>query len=359
VFPGDDVFTFTAAESGEYLFSTYYEAGDADGDSIISILDGHGCTGDELACNDDFFGFLPAEVVLPLTAGQEISIVASGSWLFADGLQIWRIGDIPSCTASTTLAPTAPQQIIDSNVGQVSTASRQCDGFGNGKNFSFTPAVTGVYEIDATGTSFEPSLSVRKGDCIGQELTCTGEYKSEPYRTAVALEQGESVTITVDSQDGSEGEIQLAIKQLPERTCCNPEVLGTTLPQVVVGHTGLGHDDFLGECAYPNRIQASPESVFIFTAPKTSRYSFRTTGLLNTILYALDGNGCEAPMLRCMNDWDEEYGLQGDVEDLQLEAGQTITLVVDGEQVTSGSFVLTVSEYNPGVSFPNDSGVAP
>ncbi|MBV1860595.1 MAG: hypothetical protein KUG77_19435 [Nannocystaceae bacterium] len=87
---------------------------------------------------------------------------------------------------------------------------------------------------------------------------------------------------------------------------------------------------------------AAPEHAFVFTASEDGLYTFDTNGSdFDTVLYVLGGAECGAPELACDDDGGDSA--QSEVT-LPLDAGQSVTVVVDGYSSESGAFVLGVAE---------------
>lgn len=110
------------------------------------------------------------------------------------------------------------------------------------------------------------------------------------------------------------------------------------LPSTVTGDSSQQDDELSGSCGGGS----APELAYVFTAPHDGSYVLDTGGsAIDTVLYVLDGV-CEGPELRC--DDDGLAGGNASVTSLQLSAGQTVTVVVDGFGVMGGPVALTVRE---------------
>lgn len=106
------------------------------------------------------------------------------------------------------------------------------------------------------------------------------------------------------------------------------------------GTTGstLGRaNDNTGSCGG----EAAPDHAFVFTASEDGLYTFDTNGSdFDTVLYVLDGVECGAPELACDDDGGDS--VQSEVS-VVLDEGQSVTVVVDGYNANSGTFVLGTS----------------
>jgi hypothetical protein len=113
---------------------------------------------------------------------------------------------------------------------------------------------------------------------------------------------------------------------------CPEFTLPAISPTLVDDTTGLANNS-AGSCGG----RSAPDATVEFTAPIAGDYVFTTNGsTFDTILYALDG--CGGAELDC--DDDDGIGVQSQIV-LNLAAGQTIALVVDGFSSASfGPFTL-------------------
>ncbi|MCA9526625.1 MAG: hypothetical protein KC549_10060 [Myxococcales bacterium] len=90
---------------------------------------------------------------------------------------------------------------------------------------------------------------------------------------------------------------------------------------------------------------------YAWTAPGAGTWAFDTAGSpYDTALFAL--TGCEGAVLACNDDW---YGLQSHLE-LDLEAGQSIVLVVSGYGDASGPYQLTIAPFEACENGRDDDG---
>lgn len=133
---------------------------------------------------------------------------------------------------------------------------------------------------------------------------------------------------------------------------CPTDMLAPTLPAMFDGDTTRAGSSFAGPCGGT----AAPDASFVFTAPHAGSFAFDTLAgcpisdelgpshdlpicPMDTVLYALDGE-CEGDVLACA---DDSFGTAS-VLGLQLEAQQTVTIVVDGVGAVGGPFTLRASE---------------
>ncbi len=119
---------------------------------------------------------------------------------------------------------------------------------------------------------------------------------------------------------------------------CPDQDLGNAVPQSTMGdNTGL-IDDSVPSC--PIGSTGGEDASYEFTAPAAGSYTFDTIGSsFDTILTALDG--CGGMELAC-ND-DIGGGNTDSTITVDLAAGQTVIIVVDGYDGATGPFILNIS----------------
>lgn len=108
---------------------------------------------------------------------------------------------------------------------------------------------------------------------------------------------------------------------------CPDEELEGTLPMNVRGNTLGRSDDFAGSCS---EGAPAPDVSFSWTAPEDGVFTFDTLGTsFDTVLFVLDG-ACAGEELACNDDLDPARQVRQSAVAVDLEAGQTVTIVVDG-----------------------------
>jgi len=117
----------------------------------------------------------------------------------------------------------------------------------------------------------------------------------------------------------------------PEPLECGFDDLGNALGRIATGTTVGARNALGGSCA----SNQAPERAFVWTAPSAGTYEFDTFGSsYDTLLFALAE--CDGAEIACN---DDAQGTQSQII-LELAAGQSIVLVVDGFFRSSGAFVL-------------------
>lgn len=115
---------------------------------------------------------------------------------------------------------------------------------------------------------------------------------------------------------------------------CVDENLGGALGNVATGSTVGQGNDFDPTCVGSN----APDVQYVWTALVAGTYTFDTVGSgFDTVLYALED--CVGPELACN---DDTVMTQSQIV-VDLEAGQSVLIVVDGWNNSSGNFVLNVN----------------
>ncbi len=111
--------------------------------------------------------------------------------------------------------------------------------------------------------------------------------------------------------------------------------LGSVLPVHEVGDTVAEDNDHAPSCFR----QCAADAAFSWTAPAGGLYTIDTAGSsYDTGLYVLDGACGEGKELACN---DDALGLFSGLS-MELVAGQTITIIVDGYGLEEGSFQLNI-----------------
>lgn len=331
-------FGFTAPVTGSYIIDTA-------GSSIptaLSVRDAT-CGGTELTCNVDALGS-QSQVTVGLTAGQRIAVVVAGQGDF-----VLRVSPGPACP-ETDLGSTLPVSVDGTTVGGPDAINGFCsfDNEGNfpvrdnapGRTFGYTAPSTGTYIIRATGTdgSFSPILSVDDGACGGAELAC--ERYTQPAQLVLSLVAGQQVVVVVNgaTNNGPAGAFNLSIELAPP---CPETDLGSALPVSVSGSTTDGVSLLSGGCGGAD----TPERTFLYTAPATGAYVIDTFGSsFDTVLYVRDVT-CGGTELAC-NDNGFSSSAQSQLM-VELAAGQSVVIVVDGAYGSSGDFTLNINPAPP------------
>jgi hypothetical protein len=252
------LFAFTAPEDGSYTFST---VGSEVFDTVLAVLDGSACNGEELGCNDDDEPELSSQLVLELTAGQEI-LVAVESWAEERGdvqVEVTSGADVvpePESCSPTDLAAELPATATGEASVEGNLLTPSCAVFGSAGDalYRFTADQAGRYRFDTRGSVADTLVQVLDGgECTGEELACNDDTELGGLAAIadVDLEEGQTVLVNVDSLDGT-GSYALTIDvvdptidEMPEATeagCCAAHA-GAGCNDVTVENCVCGRND--------------------------------------------------------------------------------------------------------------------
>jgi hypothetical protein len=206
----DVVFAFTAPEAGSYDFTT---AGSGIFDTVLAVINGHACGGEEIGCNDDDGSDLTSRLVLELAAGQQV-LLAVESWGEEQGeIQVHvtatagsTVIDADSCVANE-LPASLPASVAGEASDQDDLLTPSCALYGSAGEalHRFTAEQAGRYRFDTRGSDADTIVQVLDGDCAGEELACNDDSDAGGLAAIadVDLRAGQTVLINVDSLDGS------------------------------------------------------------------------------------------------------------------------------------------------------------
>ncbi len=233
------------------------------------------------------------------------------------------------------LGSTVPALHTGSTVGRVDFLTSSCGAAPGSPDYSalFTATLTGEYNLSTALSTFDTVLSVLQGECGSTELDCDSGHAPEPNhsRVVVHLLGGETVTAVVDGRDGATGVFALSISRLP----CPNLRLGEA--PVTIQDTTEGHDSY--HTTSCGGAWTAPDFTVVFTAPITATFTFDTVGSDYDTVLALLADDCEGDQIACN---DDSHGLQSEVT-ADLEAGESVTIVVTGYAGAYGPFVLNVT----------------
>jgi hypothetical protein len=233
-------FLFTANRTGTYTFAT---RGSTVSDTVLAILDGEGCGGVELACNDDDGSELASRVTVRLEAGQTVTAVVE-SWDEERGevsLTVSTGTDAPSAACEPIeLADRIPIAVTGEASGRPTPRVPSCALFGSlGEvTYAFVAPEAGTYRFDTSGSETDTVLQILDGACGGIELACNDDTDGGDLAAQLdlTLALGQSVVVGVSSVDGH-GSYVLAIARvsnsLDGADCCEANAVGGCADPVV------------------------------------------------------------------------------------------------------------------------------
>lgn len=339
----DAGYVFTAPQAGTYTFDTFGSSFA----SILTIRDAAGddtCGGAEIACGYD-------GVLAELDAGQRVNVVVDSS--FASGTFELHVDTQGGTCPDADLGNAVPQSVPGDTADGDNTAAGSCGGaFSADDLYLFTAPQDGLYAFDTFGSELDTVVFLRAGGCNGAELECNDDFADGVPQSRVArgLADGETVLVAVDGN--GTGTYALHV----DRVTCPDEALSSIVPQDLAGNTALAIDKLHGSCSSGGPADESPDVAYSFTAPADGEYTFDTFGSgYDTLLYVVDGAACNGDELACSDNYP---GDAASALSLQLVAGQTVTVVVDGNFGGTGPYELHVGQLGGGLCPDVDLGAA-
>jgi hypothetical protein len=338
---GQDIwYSFTPATTASYRIDTC--SGTLD--TVLAVFDG--CGGTELACDDDFCGFVSGSSVFPnLNAGTAylIRVAGFGATVGATTLTITELVPPPNDNCSAAIDVALGATSFD-NSGATTDGSASC-GFGGEPGgadiwFRFNPSASGFYRFSTCGSSIDTIVSVLSA-CGGTELACNDDACGAASTAAASLTAGTPVFVRVAGFEGAQGAGTLDVSQFTPPTndfCTSPAVIS-------VGSTAFDNTDATTDgtdsCGTFGGIGGN-DLWYSFTAPNAGNFSFDTcSGTLDTILNLFDG--CAGTELACNDDF---CGLRSRVV-LTMTSGQNILVRVAGWNSVTGASTITIQELIP------------
>ncbi|MBC8072699.1 MAG: PPC domain-containing protein, partial [Deltaproteobacteria bacterium] len=329
-FSPDDLYEFTAPNSGLFTFDTF----GSELDTVLYVRQA-GCDSLELACNDDSDeGETASQLLTGLAAGQTVLIGVDGN---GSGAYTLNLAEVPC--PDQDLGNVAPQTESGNTTGGFDKLRGSCSS-GNPNDespdvaYSFTAPADGEYVFDTDGSNFNTVLYVLDGaSCNANEIACSDNFAGQQSSAlSVPMLAGETITVVVDGNFNGSGNYQLNVGVLGGGTC--PDVdLGTTVPSSTDGDSSGGDNTVAGTCGGFTQ----PDDTYLFTAELEGLYIFDTFGSsYDTVLIVRDG--CGGAELGCNDDFNF---LQQSRVSADLDAGQSVMVAVDGN-FDAGAYTLNV-----------------
>jgi hypothetical protein len=226
--------------------------------------------------------------------------------------------------------------------------------------YSFTRPQYGTLTIDLCGSDYDTKVYVMSAG--GQILDCNddrylggvcGNYTSRIDN--LWLPDGETYYLVIDGKNGAAGEYRFEMRRWeptippgPGDTIADAIVI-PALPYDAAGATIDYNDDYVSTCFFAG---GAPDVVYRYTvAAGVAVLDISMCGSnYDTGLYVYDSALNE---IACNDDW---CGLQSQLENVGVVAGQVYYIIVDGYYGEAGSYVLSVTAHVPCVlTCPHDS----
>ncbi|MEZ4240653.1 MAG: hypothetical protein R3F59_31780 [Myxococcota bacterium] len=239
--------------------------------------------------------------------------------------------------------------------------------------FGFLAPHAGRYAFDTRGSAFDTVLTVLDG-CDGDELACNDDLDDDDTdsEVLVTLAAGQQVVVVVDGYDDvSAGLFALTATAVPDAEaacgdgldddrdgridCIDPDCaaeaacapacpdrVAVGFPTTVTGSTVGRPDEERGPCdssADDGEATEAPDESISFTAPWDGTYGFATVRPATDFDSLLVARfGCGGPLAGCDDTW--SHG--GESLGLDLRAGDTVVVSVDGYGGRAGSYELAI-----------------
>ena len=249
---------------------------------------------------------------------------------------------IPSCP-DRDLGRKFPVHTTVFTEASTSRMSGACGADGQEVALRWVAPATATYRFHTGSDNFDPVLSLREETCEGVEIACNDDFITSSPSIEHELLEGEEVIVIVDSQ-GQAGKARLHIDEA-DRGVCPDDRLASAYPQTISGTTIDGGNDFESDCGG----SVSPDRSYTFVAPEDGTYSFLALGDLagdgfSPIVSSFSGT-CTTDLLDCAVETVGTTVIPRAQLLASLEAGEPMTVVVDGWGATRGEFVLDVDLY--------------
>ncbi|MBI3386971.1 MAG: hypothetical protein HY027_04430 [Deltaproteobacteria bacterium] len=368
----DFTYQWIAPESDTYTFTLAALTFDA----ILSIR-GTACDGAELGCKANFTDPESATqfdpITLTLNAGQMLAITVYGSGSQSGSYQLIINASLhptvtPTPTPTVTPTPT-PGDCCEANTTAGCDDSTCAACVCELDSFCCTSQWDGLCAVEAsdgctlictcamgtptpggvaTATPAPPTPTPTAGppgDCCVENLSPSCDNSA--CASCVCALDSFCCDVQWDNACAAEAGDQCAATcscagqptPTPDLGCVQTD-LGSTVPVSVTGTT-VGGANALGGAACGEGGDTAPDFTYEWTAPADGAYVIETLGsAFDTVLYVRDGV-CNGRELACNDDTNGSMQSQINV---QLVAGQTVIIVVDGFGDAAGTFQLSIAE---------------
>lgn len=193
--------------------------------------------------------------------------------------------------------------------------------------FEWTAPYSDYFMFDSAGSDFDTVVTVLS-NCSGTELACNNTASGgTPQGLAVAeVTGGETYWVAVEGSNGETGEVSLAIAPV---VCPSADLTGQPLPATISSVGGTTEHE--ARCTGQD-ISSQPEKTVRYVPEVEGLYRFSAASSdVRVLLSVYDGAMCGGQYLQC------SYGQVGTGAHpaevtRYLEAGQAVTLVVEGEE---------------------------
>ena len=211
----DDLYVFTAAADGFYVFDTFGSAYD----TVVSVHLGAGCDGaDEIACNDDAGGTSQSQVSVPLSAGERVTVNVNGFGTDSGAYTLNSAMLTDTCPSAADLGTATGADVsMGMNAGADDVRDTSCQSNTGGEVYlQWTAPAAGDYTFDTSGSDYDTVLAILDGCDIGAtELACDDDGGTGLTSSAtLTLAADQTVIIQIDAFGTGTGTYTLNITAL-------------------------------------------------------------------------------------------------------------------------------------------------
>ncbi len=299
------------AQPGERLARVRLDSDDPRGPRMIGVLVRATCEPD---CDGRECGADP-RCGMPCGRCERGQVCETGSCAAA-------VGGCPSGDLGDALGTA----LVQDRLGGSGDQAGSCGGSESSeRGFLWTAPSDGTFVVSTRGSEGDTVVYVHDGTCAGAELACNDDSGGVSSAVSLSLVEAQEVALWVEGR----GDVELGIR--PER-CPDADLGARTGIALVRASTFGGVDGLQGSCGGED----TEDVVFGWRAPAAGAYAFRLFDpRYQAVLYVLEGD-CEGAELGCSPAPDV-----GAVE-LDLDAGESVVIVVDGREGNAGGFELDV-----------------
>ncbi|MCA9707501.1 MAG: hypothetical protein KDK70_16735 [Myxococcales bacterium] len=303
---------------------------DLDPSGCISTFCGNGVRDAGEQCDGSDLGGVTCERLV----GEAGQLVCTPD---CQGFDLLGCGD--ACADSDLGTAVGPAVAMGNTVGEDDDLLLGCAGDGGSDHvMSFVAATPGLHVFDTFGSSYDTALAIFASCHPSSQLVCNDDFDDTLVsQVSLALDAGQRVFVVVDGFSGDVGDWVLSITAptipaLP--ACAEEDLLWATGSPVTAGNT-IGEDDDLEQGCNPG---PSVDHVLRFIAPWSGSFRFDTSGSNFDTVLSIHGSCSPGAELDCNDDFD---GLTSQII-VDLEAGQSILVMVGGYDGDAGQWVLSI-----------------
>src|SRR5690606_24807667 len=200
------------------------------------------------------------------------------------------------------------------------------------------PPVTGLYQIDTYGSTFDTVLAVLEGECSwGTHLECNDDdgFGSLQSNLDMLLFAGQVYTIIVDGYDGDAGEYQLNISLIDDLPglCEDLEPLPSELPIFIGWPVDATTGNAWQECSF-----TAFERRFSWTPPADG--SYRANQFANGMYSVLSAvSDCQGTFAQCADGFDSTELI------FEAKAGEPVIIVSEWDPQMGGDISLMIDVF--------------